>query len=73
MMEAAETLGHGFDFVRVDMYEVGNRPLFGEMTFYPGSGLHRLDPVSLDDRMGELWTQAKACTIMKHGPQANKP
>ena len=55
LIDAAETLGRGFDFVRVDMYEVERRPLFGEMTFYPGSGLGRFDPVSLDTRMGACW------------------
>ena len=55
LMEAAETLGRDFDFVRVDMYEVDRRPLFGEMTFYPGSGLGRFDPVALDARMGACW------------------
>lgn len=55
LIEAAETLGRDFDFVRIDMYEVDRQPLFGEMTFYPGSGLGRFDPVSLDARMGACW------------------
>jgi len=58
MMAAAETLGQGFTFVRVDLYDGPSGPLFGEMTFYPGSGLHRLDPVSLDTRMGRDWQLA---------------
>lgn len=58
MMKAAATLGHGFDFVRIDFYEVEGKPRFGEMTFYPGSGLDRFDPVSLDARMGREWLQA---------------
>jgi hypothetical protein len=59
MIEAAEELGRTFDFVRVDLYEVGSKPLFGEMTFYPGSGLDRFDPVSLDSVMGAHWSRAK--------------
>ncbi len=59
MTEAAEELGSDFDFVRVDLYEVGGRPYFGEMTFYPGSGLDPFDPVSLDRVVGEHWTRAK--------------
>lgn len=59
MIAAAEKLGHDMDFVRVDLYEVGSRPLFGEMTFYPGSGLDRFDPVSLDRSMGIEWLRAK--------------
>ena len=55
MIAAAETLGDTFEFVRVDLYEVAGQPLFGEMTFYPGSGLDRFDPVRLDIDMGACW------------------
>lgn len=55
MIEGAEVLGRGFDFVRIDFYEVGDRPRFGEMTFYPGSGLDPFDPPELDLTMGALW------------------
>lgn len=66
MMAAAGKLGRGFDFVRVDLYEIDAVPLFGEMTFYPGSGLDRFDPVSLDWTIGAHWARAKAA------PGANK-
>ncbi|WP_236643618.1 ATP-grasp fold amidoligase family protein [Flavisphingopyxis soli] len=59
MIAAAETLGQGFDFVRTDFYEVGGRPLFGEMTFYPGSGLDPFDPDDLDLELGALWRAAR--------------
>ena len=55
MIEGAEVLGRRFDFVRIDFYEVGDRPRFGEMTFYPGSGLDPFDPPELDLAMGALW------------------
>ncbi len=58
MTDAAEQLGQQFDFVRIDFYEVDGAPLFGEMTFYPGSGLDPFDPISLDTEMGALWRQA---------------
>jgi TupA-like ATPgrasp len=58
MMDAAEQLGQQFDFVRIDFYEVDGAPLFGEMTFYPGSGLDPFDPVSLDTEMGAFWRRA---------------
>jgi TupA-like ATPgrasp len=60
MTEVAEELGQSFDFVRVDLYEVGGHPYFGEMTFYPGSGLDPFDPISLDFVIGQHWTRAKA-------------
>lgn len=59
MIEASEELGRNFDFVRVDLYEIGGEPRFGETSFYPGSGLDPFDPPSLDAVIGEHWTQAK--------------
>ena len=58
MAAAAETLAGDFDFVRVDLYDVATGPKFGEMTFYPGSGLDRFDPVGLDLTLGALWRLA---------------
>jgi hypothetical protein len=55
MITGAETLARGFDFVRVDFYDIGDTPRFGEMTFYPGSGLDPFDPPELDDALGRLW------------------
>lgn len=57
MITAAETLAEGFDFVRVDFYVVNGRPIFGEMTFFPGSGVQRFHPDAWDTRMGEYWKQ----------------
>ena len=59
MVDAAEEMGRGFDFVRVDLYEPAGTPLFGEMSFYPGSGLDRFDPPELDTLMGSLWLAAR--------------
>lgn len=59
MIEAAETLGRSFDFVRVDLYEIDAEPRFGEMTFYPGSGLDRFDPPSLDTVVGAHWLRMR--------------
>lgn len=58
MLDAAEKLGSGFDFVRCDFYEVAGQPLFGEMTFYPGSGLDKFHPISLDRVLGRHWLAA---------------
>jgi TupA-like ATPgrasp len=44
LLDAAEKLSSGFDFV--------------QMTFYPGSGLDKFNPVSLDVMMGSLWLEA---------------
>ena len=58
MIEGAEALGRAFDFVRVDFYDVGIVPRFGEMTFYPGSGLDRFDPPRLDALLGDHWRRS---------------
>lgn len=60
MITAAERLGAERDFLRVDLYEIDGRPMFGEMTFYPGSGLDPFEPVSLDAALGEQWSRARA-------------
>ncbi len=39
MFELAEQLSKGFPMVRVDFYDIAGRIYFGEMTFYPASGL----------------------------------
>ena len=59
MIAAAEDLGRDFDFVRADFYEVGGRPLFGELTFYPGSGLEPVEPPALNAAMGAWWSAAR--------------
>ena len=60
MIAGAETLARGFDFVRVDFYDTPNTPRFGEMTFYPGSGLDPFDPPELDRALGRLWLDGAA-------------
>jgi len=57
MIDGAEALATNFSFVRVDMYEIDDRPLFGEMTFYPDSGTGRFHPHSYDEKWGRLWSQ----------------
>ncbi len=55
MIEAAEALGRGLDFVRADFYDTPARLLFGELTATPGCGLDRFDPPSFDRILGALW------------------
>ncbi|RPJ36653.1 MAG: hypothetical protein EHM35_07760 [Planctomycetaceae bacterium] len=38
MLEIARDLSRPFPFVRVDLYEVEGRPIFGELTFTPAAG-----------------------------------
>lgn len=55
MLDAAERMASEFDFARVDFYEIDGVPKFGEVTFYPGSGLDRFNPPNLDVEIGALW------------------
>jgi teichuronopeptide biosynthesis TupA-like protein len=54
MLEAAEKLSAGVDFVRVDLYEIGGQPYFGELTSSPNKGMSPFRPASLDARLGSL-------------------
>jgi len=55
LLWAAERLAQDLAFVRVDFYEVEGRPFFGEMTFYPGSGLEAFEPCAYDGILGSYW------------------
>jgi hypothetical protein len=56
MIDVAERLGADTDFVRVDLYSVGERVVFGELTNYPDAGYGRFDPPDFDRQLGEWWT-----------------
>jgi hypothetical protein len=55
MIRFAEQLSGGIDFVRVDLYEVGDRVYFGEMTPTSGNGFNRFNPESYDELFGSFW------------------
>ncbi|MDO8316021.1 MAG: ATP-grasp fold amidoligase family protein [Flavobacterium sp.] len=54
MAAIAEDLAVDFPFVRVDFYEVNQQIIFGEMTFYPKSGLPDFTPIEYDHILGDL-------------------
>ncbi len=55
MLAWGSALADGMDFVRVDLYDMGDRVLVGELTCYPGAGAERFRPSSLDSQMGREW------------------
>jgi len=56
MIDVAEQLGEGFDFLRVDLYQPnGDEVVFGEITPAPGNGGERFRPVTYDFSLGSLW------------------
>lgn len=56
MIEIAEKLSKPFPFVRVDFYESAdeNRLYVGELTFYPGGGYERFEPIEWDYKLGDM-------------------
>lgn len=54
MIKLAEKLSEKIPFVRIDFYEHGNKIYFGEMTFYPGSGMEEFTPEEWDYKLGEM-------------------
>ena len=56
MIELAEKLSEGMRFLRVDLYEVENQVLFGELTFYPISGFGKYTDEAWDEKIGS-WVQ----------------
>jgi hypothetical protein len=59
MLAAAEAIAAGRDHLRVDFYEVAGAVFFGETCLFPGSGLDRFSPTSLDTTLGRLWDDAR--------------
>jgi tRNA G10 N-methylase Trm11 len=53
MIELSEKLSNNIPFIRVDFYEVNGKIYFGELTFYPGSGLEEFIPDEYDNIIGE--------------------
>lgn len=49
----AEKLSKPFPEARIDLYDVNNKILFGEITFFDGSGYMTYDPDSFDYEMGK--------------------
>ena len=54
MIQFAEILSKGCRFARVDFYEVQGRVFFGEITFFPASGVGKLIPEMADTEIGKL-------------------
>ena len=54
MLKLSEKLAGDFPFVRIDFYCVKDRLYVGEMTFFPGAGHEKFNPVSWDYRLGDL-------------------
>jgi hypothetical protein len=59
MRSVAERLAQHFDFVRVDLYTLGERIVVGELTHYPTGGNKAFDPPEWDAKLGALWPEPR--------------
>ncbi len=55
MLEISRLLSRGFDFLRVDLYNIRNRIVFGELTSYHSAAAHRFYPREYDYKFGSYW------------------
>lgn len=55
MLDIAAKLSSGFDFVRVDLYNIHGKIYFGELTFTPRAGLFKFTPDEWDLIFGQKW------------------
>ena len=53
MVDITKKLAEGFPFVRVDLYNIEGRIIFGEMTFYPGDGRQEFRPDKFNKVLGD--------------------
>ncbi len=54
MVELAEKLASGVEFVRIDFYDIDGRIYFGEFTLFPASGFGKFIPESYDKVLGKM-------------------
>lgn len=54
MVKLSKKLSAGIPFARIDFYEVNEKPLFGEITLYPGCGFEEFNPEEWDVKLGDI-------------------
>lgn len=54
MVNIASRLSEGKKFSRIDLYLVGNKIYFGEITFFPASGMGYFEPREWDYKLGDM-------------------
>ena len=60
MKDICKKLAKNIPFVRVDLYVIDDKKFFGELTFYPASGIGVFTPDEWDKRLGDLLTLPNA-------------
>ena len=54
MLDISKKLAKGFPFVRVDLYNIAGKVLFGELTFYPTDGRQSYIPKKYNRIIGDM-------------------
>jgi hypothetical protein len=72
MLELAQELGKGQDFVRIDFYDTPEKVFFGEITSAPGRGMEPFEPLMYDRIFGEPWKEVyNKCSIKSLPPSSD--
>jgi hypothetical protein len=72
LIQVAEALAEGLDFMRVDLYAIDGRVYFGEMTCYQGGGCNRFGDREGDFWLGQKWQLANAMQVKSSQAGVNK-
>lgn len=67
MVRIAQTLSEDFDYVRIDLYDVAGRVVFGEITPFHGGGWNVFDPAEWDVTIGRLWEPHQRDRVARAG------
>jgi hypothetical protein len=59
MKRIAERLSAGFDFVRVDLFDLPDGIIVGELTHCASAGLFVWDPPAFDRELGDFWAASR--------------
>jgi hypothetical protein len=54
MMSYANILSKDFPFARIDFYSIRGKTVFGEITWYPSTGLNPFQPMEFNEHFGAL-------------------
>lgn len=55
MIRLSELLANGINNVRIDLYDIEDKPYFSEMTFYHNGGMVAFNPYDIDVEMGKYF------------------
>lgn len=67
MIEICRTLSKGINFVRTDLYVINDKEYFGELTFFPLSGMGEFTPDTWNIKIGNLLNLPKETLSTRGG------